>query len=1405
METSALLDTGSTVSTVSQSFFNQYIQTPLMDITTLLDIECADGQQLPYLGYTETCIQIPGHHQEYPCILLVIPDSRYNKQVPLLLGTNTLSTIIDQLKVSIGARFLQESSLTTPWYLALRCIILREKQLTKNSNRLGIIRSGEIKSVTVPPNSYITLTGYLDKEIPYHDSPAMLQSSLLAKNHEDLDIEPTLISYQHRKNGPVKIRISNITTRTVSIPPRAIICEIQPVTIEPSQPTTQDDEKVSIMEKMEFTKSNLTDEQFEEGRTLIRSYMDIFSKRDDDVGHTDTVQHRIDLLEDKPFKERYRHIPPTAYDEVRAHLRQLLDMGIIRPSHSPFASNVVLVRKKDSSLRLCVDYRKLNNATKKDSYALPRIDELLDCLAGSTYYSVVDMKSGYHQIEIYEPHKERTAFTVGPLGFYEYNRMPFGLTNSPATYQRMMEDCLADYNLRICCVFIDDVIIFGKTYEEHLENLRLVMERIRQVNLKLAPKKCSFFKRRVKFVGHIVSEAGKEIDPEKTDKVTTWPKPTSPEDVRRFLGFVGYYRRFIKNFSQISRPLTDLMPSPTGKKGSKGKTKKQIAWNWGPDQETAFATLKRLLTSAPILGYADYTLPFELHTDASGIGLGAVLYQEQKGEKRVISYASRGLTKAEKNYPPHKLEFLALKWAITDKFKDYLFGQQFTVWTDNNPLTYVLTTAKLDATGHRWLADLASYHFNIKYRPGRTNADADGLSRLPVSEDRSDINIDSVRAICDAVVPTPFAECLAINPNLVQDEENNVLDGPSTTDIIDWKKAQQQDKMITRWIEMVEKQQKPDKGEPILKRQFNHLQIIDDILYRVVNTEDEVKKQLVLPSQLITTILQAYHNDIGHQGKDRTLSLLRDRFYWPGMAKDVEEWLSHCGRCLRRKTIPNHRAPLVSIQTTAPLQLVCVDYLTLEPSKGGQQYVLVITDHFTRFAQAIPTRNMTARTTAEALYNHYIVHYGLPERLHSDQGAQFESKLIKELCTLTGMVKSRTTSYHPQGNGQCERFNRTLMSMLGTLEVEQKRDWKAYVGPLVYCYNSTRHDSTGYSPYFLMFGRNPRLPVDIAFGLRKEAKSQDYINNLKDRLEYAHKAAAEMSKKSQLKQKGGYDTKVRGATIQKGDRVLVRINAFEGRHKLSDKWEKDSYRVLDQPNKDIPVYTVQKEHGGGKKRNLHRNHLLPVGFITETHEHNEENKPVQTLRKRKPTKVPPTMIPDRPVPIQDYRQNESSDEESVELVIIHSDADDDSNPSVTDLTSQQGEQNEVLETEASGSDGDALSQADSVTTVDETDSEEEQGSALDSGNDIEQQENPPEDSSSSSSQTIRRSTRERRKPAWMRSGNYDTSHSASLVTEKDWYQRIQCITSLAGTNLFGDLQTEAAKTILAIVKTPQSK
>jgi hypothetical protein len=404
----------------------------------------------------------------------------------------------------------------------------------------------------------------------------------------------------------------------------------------------------------------------------------------------------------------------------------MLNLGVIRRSHSPFSSNIVLVKKSDGKLRFCIDLRQLNNRTIKDSYALPRIDETLDTLSGAKWFSTLDLKSAYWQVELREEDKCKTAFTVGPLGFYECTRMPFGLTNAPATFQRLMETCMGDIYLAFCLIYLDDIIVFTKSYEDHLERLDAVFTRLVETGLKLKPSKCFLFKRKIKCLGHIVSEEGIETDPAKIETVKNWPVPRNVKDVRRFLGFVGYYRRFIKGFACIARPLHDLLQGSSGPKNKKPKNK--IPFVWGSVHDTAFQQLVDACCSAPVLGYADYSCPFRVHTDASLDGLGAVLYQVQDGVDRVICYASRSLSKSEKNYPAHKLEFLALKWAVGEKFYDYLYGQEFEVRTDNNPLTYVLTSAKLDATGQRWVAELANFNFHLVYRSGKLNCDADALT-----------------------------------------------------------------------------------------------------------------------------------------------------------------------------------------------------------------------------------------------------------------------------------------------------------------------------------------------------------------------------------------------------------------------------------------------------------------------------------------------------------------------------------------------------------------------------------------------------------------------------------------------------------------------------------------------------
>lgn len=490
------MDTGATVCTISTEFYNTYLKhVPIEQLDNILKIRCADGETMPYLGYIRVNVTTSDIHTENnnDCLMLVVPTTEYSQKVPVIIGTNFIHTMMNCIQEQRGQRFIQTTRMTTPWHLAFRYITIRENKLSRNKNRLGVVKSAETDNIIIPPNSEVNINGYIDREVPYHPVCAFLQSTYKSVIPQDLDIAPSLISYKYQNNNNVEVKISNVTTRTVKIPPKALLCEIQPVVIEEEIPKPNfSNNSDDIMNLVKISTTNLTNYQQQQVYNMIQQNRDIFSISDTDIGHNNKVKHKINLDDDTPFKQRHRRIPPSMFQEVRNHLQQLLTAGIIRRSESPWTSNVVLCRKKNGELRMCVDYRQLNSRTIKDAYALPYIEEILDSLGGNTYFSVLDMKSGYHQIEHQEEHKQRTAFTVGPLGFFEYNRMPFGLANAPATYQRLMENCLGDLNLKTCFIYLDDLIVFSKTFEEHVKRLQNIFHRIRENNLKFNQRNVSF-------------------------------------------------------------------------------------------------------------------------------------------------------------------------------------------------------------------------------------------------------------------------------------------------------------------------------------------------------------------------------------------------------------------------------------------------------------------------------------------------------------------------------------------------------------------------------------------------------------------------------------------------------------------------------------------------------------------------------------------------------------------------------------------------------------------------------------------------------------------------------------------------------------------------------------------------
>lgn len=476
-------------------------------------------------------------------------------------------------------------------------------------------------------------------------------------------------------------------------------------------------------------------------KALLIKYRSLFAKTDMDVGCTNLITHEIPLLEETPVRQPYRRIHPSQYEVVRAHIKQLLDSQIIRESSSPYSSPIVLVQKKDGGLRMCVDYRQLNAKTRKDAFPLPRIEESLDGLTGAKWFSTLDLASGYSQVEVAEKDRAKTAFCT-PFGLFEFNRMPFGLCNAPSTFQRLMERMFGDCWYQSVLLYLDDLIVFSSSVKQHLERLEEVFLRLQKQSLKVKLSKCHFFQTRVRYLGHVVSAEGVTTDPDKVAAVRDWKTPSNLVELRSFLGFASYYRRFVAGFAKMAAPLHRVV-AQLNVAGKRGKTpRKSLGLYWNIECDDSFHQLKQALISAPVLAYADFQKPFVLEIDASHSGLGAVLSQEHDGKLRPVAFASRGLRPSEKNmqnYSSMKLEFLALKWAVSEKFREYLLGTSCTVYTDNNPLRY-LDTAKLGAVEQRWAAQLAAFNLTLQYRPGSRNGNADALSRQYMEPKLSEVH-----------------------------------------------------------------------------------------------------------------------------------------------------------------------------------------------------------------------------------------------------------------------------------------------------------------------------------------------------------------------------------------------------------------------------------------------------------------------------------------------------------------------------------------------------------------------------------------------------------------------------------------------------------------------------------------
>ena len=853
-------------------------------------------------------------------------------------------------------------------------------------------------------------------------------------------------------------------------------------------------------------------------QALLWKEKEVFSSSDFDIGCFKGVQHTIHTGSERPYKETLRRHSPKTREDLKALVSEMLHHGIIQPSFSPWSSAPVLVQKKSGGKRFAVDYRGLNAKTEKDSYPLPQIADALDCFAGSSFYSTLDLTQGFWQIELDEASRAKTAFTT-PQGLYEFRRMPFGLCNAPGTFQRAMACCLEGLNWEIALCFLDDIIVFSSSFEEHLSRLKIIFNRLKEFNLKLKPRKCQFLQTSVSYLGHIVSAEGIAADPKKIYAIQNWQRPQNATQVRSFLGLAQYYRRFVKNFSSLAAPLFECY------------TPNERKITWGEEQQAAFELIKAKLSEPPIMAHPNFELPFIIDVDASNVGIGCVLSQSIDGKERVISYQSHKFSAAERKWSTTDREFYALVVGCK-LFRSYVYGRKFQLRTDHQALLGLTRKAK-ELTGKlaRWWSYLSLYDYSLQYRPGPSHGNADGLSRQPHFE--ADEDLESL----------PELNALHCTPDNPVDIVGLQRDDPSTFRII----ASLSGQTVTPPAD-----DDNDKYWSHYQRHKRRYSIAHNILL--------MDKKAVIPRSALPSLLYALHDApiSGHLGKSRTLKHIKARFWWPGLCSDVVMYVKSCIACQERKgNINKIWAPLKpSEPTDHPWERLAMDVLALPPCHGYSA-VLVVVDYFSKWVEAFPLRDKSASSVAKILHSQIFMRYGPPIYLHSDRGREFIASSVHELTRLCSIFQTHTPAYAPRADGQVERQIRTLSDMLSKYATE-KGQWFPFLDMCLCAIRTSVHETIGFSPFEVLFGRKPRLVSDLNYGLPATPcqKHPSSYKDLQSRLQTVHNDVKKAQIRVAQKMKTYYDSRHKvGTGIFSPGQWVWKMAPSGPRPKLLPKWE----------------------------------------------------------------------------------------------------------------------------------------------------------------------------------------------------------------------------------------------------------
>jgi len=1146
-EYNGIVDTGCNLTLINSKVAPNY---PTLE-ESKTQLKCANDSKLRVLGKSKSVLTIL--NRPYQADVHIVE----GLNTDIVIGTNFLLThaaVLDfnekYIKLGKGSH-----SITIPmdenW---IKQIGLRDQTLNLINNDFLI--EGDLillpheekiipldtelvgENAIYPNDEFIRKSGIMIKQTIVDNKPAL---RLWNYTHIPQKVfKNQRIAYISEKIKPFPIQIEHVNMISSDDKP-----------IDPDNVTDYDGNKLDISPK-------LTDDQRRKAVCLLRKFRHLFTMNEEQLGKANVEAYELKVKDNEPVVLRPYKLSPVERREMRRQLEAKLKAKILERSRSNYSSPAFLMKQKDKYRFLC-NFIQLNKKLIPDRNSVPRIENIIQAIQGNKFFTLLDANSGFHQIPIAEWCRYLTAINVENQ-LYQFTVLPQGLTNSPAAFTKVINTAFADYLYEILVAYMDDMCTYGITFEQALENLEKILKRLEELNLKLKTTKCKFFYDQIEMLGHQVN--GETIQPLKknTEAIENFTRPTTVRHVQSFIGMVGHYRKFIKNFAKISACLSDL---------TKGDVNKNTKVDWTDEHENAFQFLKTALITEPILAIYKEGRETIVETDASKIAVGGVLSQVNEITRKThpVGYFSRKLQAAQKNYCAYDLELTALVDTITH-FREYLHGIQFTVYTDHAPLKAYTKMKEPNSRMARMILKLSEYTFDIIHKPGKTNIVPDVLSRTEINY-KIDDTYESIKKLFTKL-----------------DNEKKIFEIKNGMDM---REEQEKDDFCGSIIKV--KLNKLEKTHPNFKQivRASRRYIITDNLLKLKNRKNLL---IVVPRHLVNDVLQYYHDKAiggGHLGTDKTLSKIQTKYYWTGIVQDVRDYIRSCHSCQMRKGIQGKKPGLlqpIEVPVCEILSHLELDFVGPLPPSKGHTFILVGTCKSTRFAVAKPLSSASSASVATFIYE-LVSQFGVPKVITTDNGTHFRNDDIQAVCDLLGCKKGTSTTYSPQSQGQVERLNGTLTKILSHYVNKNRTNWSDFVKFVVFAYNVTPLVRfQGLSPYYILYGQQPNLPLENKLGINTKAR-KDRLEEIAE-LHKIREMVPALIKENQDEDKRQYDKKHKEYELGIGDMVLVEVpqkhkgkfaEKYHGPYKVIRRFSPLNYEIqMDDKVENVHVRRLKKYH-----------------------------------------------------------------------------------------------------------------------------------------------------------------------------------------------------------------------------------